>query len=92
MKGRSQMSLQGYYDNFRSGYWADSDPSKCACHGHGYALSEVDTWHECPIHHVKGQLHPEDDCDGTEEGCYEVEAAPAYKPEPVTFDDDSVPF
>ncbi len=91
MKGRFQMSLQGYYDSFRTGYWANLDPAHCACHGYGYALSEVDTWHKCPVHYVKGQRHPEDDCDDTEDS-YEVEAAPAYKPGPVTFDDDSVPF
>lgn len=88
------MGLQGYYDNFRSGYWADSDPSKCACHGHGYALSEVDTWHECSIHHVDGQRHPEEggcDDEGAEDD-YEVESAPAYKPEPALFADDDIPF
>lgn len=53
------MSLQAYYDEFRCGYWAEPDPTRCLCHGSGWALSDVDTWHECPVH-FRGQLHPED--------------------------------
>jgi len=55
------MSLQAYYDDFRSAPWAHEDPSLCGCRGSGWALSDVDTWHECPIHYRKGQGHPEDD-------------------------------
>jgi hypothetical protein len=51
--------LQAYYDGFRQGWWADPDPDRCLCHGSGWALSDVDTWHQCPIHY-KGQLDPED--------------------------------
>lgn len=51
--------LQHYYENFRTGWWADEDPGKCPCHGHGWALSEVDTWHTCRIHY-RGQRHPDD--------------------------------
>jgi len=53
------MSLQQYYDDFRQGWWADEDANKCLCHGSGWALSDVDTWHQCPIHY-RGQPHPED--------------------------------
>lgn len=53
--------LQQYYDDFRTGYWADPDPAHCRCRGSGYALSEVDTWHQCPYHFKPGQGHPEDD-------------------------------
>ena len=53
--------LQSYYDAFKTGAWADPDPKKCLCRGFGWALSDVDTWHECPIH--KGHRHPEDDRD-----------------------------
>lgn len=53
--------LQTYYRNFCTGYWADPDADKCRCKGHGYALSEVDTWHACPYHHKAGQKHPEDE-------------------------------
>jgi hypothetical protein len=53
--------LQLYYDSFKTGYWVDEDPEKCRCGGSGYALSEVDTWHECPEHYVPGQPHPEMD-------------------------------
>lgn len=58
------MSLQDYYNEFKMGYWAEEDPQHCLCHGNGWALSDVDTWHECPIHY-KGQLNPEN-YDGTE--------------------------
>jgi len=54
------MSLQQYYEAFRSGYWADEDPKKCECGGSGWALSDVDTWHACPIHYDGSQPHPED--------------------------------
>lgn len=60
------MSLQEYYDDFRRGYWADRDTDVCLCHGSGWALSDVDTWHECPIHHA-GQLHPEARVDAEDE-------------------------
>jgi hypothetical protein len=53
------MSLQQYYDDFRQGYWATEDPATCLCRGHGWALSDLDTWHQCPVHY-RGQLHPED--------------------------------
>jgi hypothetical protein len=49
--------LQDYYDNFRTGYWACEDETECPCRGRGWALSEVDTWHKCPVHFV-GQLDP----------------------------------
>lgn len=52
--------LQRYYDSFKTGYWAHPEKDKCRCRGGGYALSEVDTWHECPYHHVPGQPHPEE--------------------------------
>jgi len=54
---------QAHYDMMNTGCWAVRDAKECPCHGHGYALSEVDTWHKCPIHHAKGQHHPEDECD-----------------------------
>jgi hypothetical protein len=56
--------LQLYYDNFRAGWWASENEDECACHGKGWALSEVDTWHKCPVH-FHGQPSPED-CDGFE--------------------------
>jgi hypothetical protein len=52
------MSLQDYYTMFNSGCWATSDAEECFCHGNGWALSDVDTWHKCPTHFA-GQLHPE---------------------------------
>ncbi len=51
---------QNYYENFKTGYWRDEDPEKCRCRGSGWALSDVDTWHACPVHYKKGMRHPED--------------------------------
>jgi len=84
--------LQAYYDAFRTGYWAHPDADRCPCHGSGWALSEVDTWHKCPIHY-NGQAHPED---------YEFEAPagevedtiPSPPPAPASEapTDDDIPF
>lgn len=51
---------QNYYEDFKTGYWADQDAEKCKCRGGGWALSEVDTWHSCPVHY-NGQKHPNDE-------------------------------
>ncbi len=48
-----------YYEAFCQGYWANENADHCRCHGGGWALSEVDTWHRCPIH-GHGVPHPED--------------------------------
>jgi hypothetical protein len=48
-----------YYESFRQGRWATLKPNECLCHGSGWALSDLDTWHKCPQHY-KGQTHPED--------------------------------
>jgi hypothetical protein len=53
----SELSL--YYENFCAGWWAEEDEDKCPCHGGGWALSDVDTWHKCPIHY-RGQPCRED--------------------------------
>jgi len=50
--------LQAYYDTFRTGCWATEDAEECPCHGGGWALSDVDTWHKCPTHYC-GQALPE---------------------------------
>lgn len=50
--------LQAHYEMMNTGCWATSDAEDCPCHGNGWALSEVDTWHKCPVH-FQGQLHPE---------------------------------
>jgi hypothetical protein len=86
--------LQAYYDNFRAGYWARQDANECRCHGGGWALSEVDTWHKCPVH-FHGQTHPEDE--GRE--CDPCDAIPAPVAEPVALavakdevGEDDIPF
>ncbi len=50
--------LQHYYENFCSGWWAMDKEDECPCRGSGWAVSEVDTVHQCPKH-FKGQLHPD---------------------------------
>jgi hypothetical protein len=55
------MSLQAEFDEFCRGYWADPDPKQCRCRGSGYALSDLDTWHQCPYHWTKQTRHPEED-------------------------------
>jgi hypothetical protein len=52
------MGMQEAYNEFAAAFWADPDPEVCYCHGRGWALSDFDTWHQCPIH-FKGQLSPE---------------------------------
>lgn len=53
------MSLQSIYNMAASGAWAVENPLECPCHGSGWMSSDVDTWHECPIHSFKGNPHPE---------------------------------
>lgn len=82
--------LQSYYDAFSSGCWANPNPEACPCGGSGWALSEVDTWHECPVHYA-GQPHPEDVMDGEAPS---PAAAPPPEPAPLSevFEDDGIPF
>ena len=69
--------LQHDYDTFRTGYWATANAEDCPCHD-GWALSEVDTWHKCPVHFA-GQLHPET-CESFEdEADYETAEADSMR-------------
>lgn len=73
--------LQEYFNEFSQGYWADRDPKRCRCHGSGYALSELDTWHKCPYHHSKDSRHPEDDYyDDVAPPCLECEDGDKFPP------------
>lgn len=53
------MSLQQYYESFSRLLVPES--CHCLCGGSGWALSDVDTWHQCPFHYQGNQPHPEDD-------------------------------
>jgi len=57
-----------YYDHFstriQGGAFSNEDASLCDCHGCGWILSQLDTWHECPCH--PGKPHPEDAYDEAE--------------------------
>lgn len=85
-------SLENSYEGFRTHkeLWSDPCPEACRCHGSGFALSDVDTWHTCPYHYVAGQRHPEDD--------YECDDAICTPHDPVTpsisevLGDDDLPF
>ena len=89
--------LQHYYDCFNAGSFARVDPDHCRCHGGGWALSEVDTWHKCPIHY-DGQRHPEDECDDAMNSGETIEVTDAATIEameavtPATVNDDDIPF
>ncbi len=50
---------EDYFSMFNSGCWAVEEAGDCLCGGRGWALSEVDTWHKCPVHFC-GQLDPQD--------------------------------
>jgi hypothetical protein len=52
------MSLQDEYNFCQSGQWAELNPSKCPCRS-GWMLSDLDTWHRCPMHGA-GVPHPEE--------------------------------
>lgn len=54
--------LQHYFETFsaRCAVGEGLTPEECACHGSGWLLSQVDTWHKCPDH-FKSQPYPEDD-------------------------------
>lgn len=51
--------LEQYYQEYACGNaWIAEDASECGCRGRGWFLSQVDTWHRCPVH-GKGAAHPE---------------------------------
>jgi len=52
--GSAHSESQAYYESFCRGDWADPNPDICRCHGYGWTLSELDTWHSCR-HHNTGQ-------------------------------------
>lgn len=48
------------FAQLESGLWAHINPDACPCKGHGWLLSALDTWHQCPLH-GHNVPHPEDD-------------------------------
>lgn len=80
-----------YYQAISTGYWADEDAERCPCHGGGWFLSQVDTWHRCPIHGFD-KIHPEllwdENDEPIEPGAY---ARPEQLPE-IEWGDDDIPF
>lgn len=84
--------LQAYYDSFRTGYWAHPDADRCPCRGRGWALSEVDTWHTCPIHY-NGQPGPDDYPDESAGAEDTIPAPPPFVPEGApASDEEDIPF
>ena len=53
------MSLQHQFNDFRNNlrHVSREDREECPCSGHGWIMSDFDTWHECPVH-FQGQRHP----------------------------------
>ncbi len=38
--------------------WIREEAAECGCRGSGWFLSQVDTYHRCPLH-FHGQINPE---------------------------------
>ena len=55
-------SLQQEFNELQTGNWAEQNPSKCPCRGRGWLLSDLDTWHQCPVH-GSGAPYPESEGD-----------------------------
>lgn len=56
---------EAYAEEIRRCMWADPNPDRCGCKGHGWWASDFDSWHECPFHHGPDVLDPE--CDYPDE-------------------------
>jgi len=54
-----QSEAQMHVGAIEAGWSSTEDPKTCACHGGGWILSQLDSFHTCPVH-FKGQRHPED--------------------------------
>lgn len=56
--------LGAIYESASTGQFAAHRPDHCGCGGRGWFLSDLDTWHKCPLHYlpVRGVYppHPED--------------------------------
>lgn len=86
--------LSQYYHEFAcAAAWSHPDKAQCGCRGRGWWCSEVDTWHQCPVH-GQGVHHPECECPAC------GGAAEAYVNEPTNEpvegdnvpDEDDLPF
>jgi len=55
MQSEAQMHTQA----IEAGWSSTEDSETCACRGGGWILSQLDTFHKCPVHFA-GQRHPED--------------------------------
>ena len=80
--------LEQYYEACQAGMFAREDASECGCGGCGWFLSQVDTWHSCPVHFA-GQAHPEDDRDDAPMGSEPPDAPEDKAP---VYEDDDIPF
>lgn len=87
----SELSL--YYHNFAARLCVPEGlaPEDCRCHGGGWILSEVDTWHHCPDHYT-GQAHPDDADMDVDTGDPVVLEAIASADAARALDPDDIPF
>jgi hypothetical protein len=83
--------LSLYYEGCQRGMFANEDAAQCGCGGHGWFLSQVDTWHTCPVHFAN-QPHPEDDDESSDESLIKAAAESFDSAEPEGPDADDIPF
>jgi len=50
---------EAYAEEINRCMWADPNPDRCGCKGHGLWVSGFDSWHECPFHSHPDLPHPE---------------------------------
>lgn len=92
----TQSEAQMHTQAIEAGWSSTEDPETCGCHGGGWILSQLDTFHKCPIHFAD-QRHPEDDSedDKPKSGYAPVEYVGESDQEPTDawyYDNDRIPF
>lgn len=91
--------LEIYFNEYcKTAAWARRAAEECGCRGRGWWLSEVDTWHQCPVHGA-GKPHPEDDSGedyeppaGADLFAPERSIEEGWDYEPPPMADDDAPF
>jgi hypothetical protein len=84
-----QSEAQMHTGAIEAGWSSTEDPETCACHGGGWILSQLDTFHQCPVHFA-GQRHPEDYEDEGEDAPMGSEP-PCAEPVALVEDHDDYP-
>ena len=87
-KGTKMSEQEVYFEDCQRGMFADHDASQCGCAGAGWFLSQLDTWHQCPVHYA-GQPSPESNEYDLSES---KPAAPNSDHAAAEADDSDIPF